>query len=73
MTERIIDAEVIEEKPPETRVVQLDPQLEIERLKTTRAQIAATISEKRWGASAVMIVGSSAFISCAQMCNPWGG
>ena len=71
MSERIIDAEVVEEKAPETRIVQIDPELEIERLRTKRAQLATTRSEKRWGAIATMVIASSAFVSCAQMCNPW--
>jgi len=70
----IIDAEIVDERPlAESRIVQVDPQLEIERLKTRRAELATTRSEKRWGATASMVIISSAFVSCAHMCNPWGG
>lgn len=69
----IIDAEIVsEESLPETRIVQVTPELEIERLKTKRAELATTRSGRRWSAVSGMVIFSSAFISCAHMCNPWG-
>ena len=68
----IIDAEVVSERPvAENRVVQVTPELEIERLKTKRAELATARSKNRWGALSGMVVFSSAFISCAHMCHPW--
>jgi len=68
----IIDAEIVEERPvPESRVVQVDPTLEIERLKTRRSIEATKRTEKRWAAGSGMVILSSAFVSCAHMCNPW--
>lgn len=69
----IIDAEIVEEMfEPENRIVQVNPELEIERLKTKRAQLATTRSGQRWSAISGMVIFSSAFVSCAHMCNPWG-
>ena len=40
----IIDAEIVDERPmPENRIVQVDPQLEIERLKTRRAGVSEAL------------------------------
>ncbi|MCK5640840.1 MAG: hypothetical protein KAJ19_08585 [Gammaproteobacteria bacterium] len=70
----IIDAEIVEEESePENRIVQVNPELEIERLKTKRAELATTRSARRWSTIGGMVVFSSAFVSCAQMCHPWGG
>ena len=74
MTERIIDAEIVGERPAQEtpgRVVQVTPELEIERLKTRRAELATQRSAKRWGVAGSFLVISSIFFSCAQMCNPW--
>ena len=69
----IIDAEIVSERPaPESRIVQVNPELEIERLKTRRAELATARSKNRWGTIGGMIFFSSAFVSCAQMCSPWG-
>ena len=68
----IFEAEIVEEKPlPEKRIVQIDPNLEIERLKTRREELATVRTKERWNAASAMVVLSSAFISCAHMCNPW--
>ena len=68
----IIDAEIVDESPaPESHIVQVNPELEIERLKTRRAELATTRSARRWSTIGGMVVFSSAFVSCAQMCNPW--
>ena len=67
MSGRIIDAEIVEERPPESRIVQIDPQLEIERQRTIQSRLATERTQKRWGAFATMV----GFVSLAQMCNPW--
>lgn len=67
----IIDAEIVSERLHEDRIVQVNPELEIERLKTRRAELATTRSEKRWSTIGGIIVFSTAFVSCAQMCHPW--
>ena len=68
----IIDAEIVDESPlPESRIIQVTPELEIERLKTRRAELATTRAGQRWSALSGMVIFSSAFVSCAHMCNPW--
>jgi len=70
----IIDAEIVSERPADKapgHVVQVTPELEIERLKTRRAELATQRSAKRWGVTGSFMVISSVFFSCAQMCNPW--
>lgn len=75
MPKEIIDAEIVEERPAPPaspgHVVQITPELEIERLKTRRAELATQRSAKRWGVAGSFLVASSFFFSCAQMCNPW--
>jgi len=71
--ETIIDAEIVEEEnvSEETRAVQVTPELEIERLKTKRAELATVRTRSRWNVAGTVVVLSAAFASCAQMCNPW--
>ncbi len=69
----IIEAEIIEEKDDsqETRVVQVTPELQIERLKTRRAELATERTSSRWQSGAAVLIFSAAFASCAQVCSPW--
>ncbi len=71
--DEIIDAEIVEEdsSSQEHHIVQVTPDLEIERLKTKRAKLATKRTEIRWQASATAIVLSTAFASCAHICTPW--
>lgn len=73
MTEReIVEAEIVEEEPQqETRVTQVTPELEIERLKTRRAELATARSKARWNAISLVLFFGSAFFSCAHCIQPW--
>ena len=69
MTEKIIDAEFEEVSPPTQAVSRLDPEVEIERLKTQRSVAMTARSAYRWLCISVTIVVSSTVVSCARMCE----
>lgn len=71
--EEIVDAEILEDVKPrvETRIVQVTPELEIERLKTKRAELATERVKRRWETGTTALVMISAFASCAHCINPW--
>lgn len=73
MSEKIIDAKFEEVSPPTAIVVQVNPELEIERLKTRRTELSVTKSKYRWDTLKAMVIPVTAFISCARMCEAIAG
>lgn len=73
MSEEIIDAEIVEKENENegSRVIQVTPELEIERLKTRLAELATIRTKRRWNVTGAVVVLATAFASCAQTCNPW--
>lgn len=71
--ESVIEVEVVENRsnPQENRIVQVTPELEIERLRTRRAELATERTKSRWQVFGSIMIASTFFASCAQTCNPW--
>jgi hypothetical protein len=70
-----IDAEWSEDKGETSAgsVVQVTSELEIERLKTKRAELATKRTKARVEAIATAVVLIALLGSCTQLCSPWLG
>lgn len=73
MTEKIIDAKFEEVSPATAVIAQVNPVVEIERLKNERAQSLVALSSYRWLCISITIVVSSTVVSCARMCEAIAG
>jgi len=62
---KIIEAEIIEDSKSTKSVVQVTPELEIERLRTVRVQA-------RWEATKITLIWLAVIASCTHMCAPFG-
>ena len=62
---KVIEAEIVEEREPVKSVVQVTPELEIERLRTARVQA-------RWEAIKLTTIWLAVIASCTHMCAPFG-
>ena len=73
--DKIIDAEytVVDDSQQSDSSIQSFNELEIERLKTRRAEISAIRTKGIVDSITLVVVLAIAFASCTMMCAPWAG